>query len=413
MMIPASTDTLPRLLHPLRRLRKPEADRRTAGARRGALVPTVLIVVLAVVTTPLSAQPRATDTVLDTISSDQASFRLVRVVEGLDEPWSFAFLPDGDVLVTERRGTLWRVGARDTAEVAGVPRVVASGQGGLLDIVLHPTFASNGLVFLSYSDRYQGGLGTAVARARLDGAALRDLEVIFRMNRPTPGGRHFGSRLVFGTDGMLYITIGDRGTPSRSQDRADHAGTLIRIAPDGSIPADNPFIGRGDAAPEVYSYGHRNAQGIAVHPETGEIWLHEHGPQGGDEINIVAAGNNYGWPVITYGVNYGSGTPIGEGTSRPGMEQPVLHWSPSIAPSGMAFYSGDRFPQWRGDIFVGALRGQHLRRVELDGEVVVGQELLLLGAAGRIRDVRQGPDGYLYLITDESDGGLYRLEPAT
>ena len=361
---------------------------------------------------PLSAQPRIANTVLDTISSDQASFRLVRAVEGLDQPWSFAFLPDGDVLVTERRGTLWRVGPRSTDEVAGTPRVVASGQGGLLDIALHPDFTSNRLVYLSFSDRYQGGLGTAVARARLDGVALQDMEVIFRMNRSTSGGRHFGSRLIFGTDDMLYITIGDRGTPNRSQDREDHAGTVIRIAADGSIPEDNPFVGRSDAAPEVYSYGHRNAQGIALHPETGEIWLHEHGPQGGDEINIVAAGNNYGWPVITYGVNYGSGTPIGEGTSRPGMEQPVIYWSPSIAPSGMAFYFGDSFPEWQGDIFVGALRGRHLRRVELDGDEVVGQELLLLGTVGRIRDVRQGPDGYLYVITDESDGGLYRLEPA-
>ncbi|MCG8480202.1 MAG: PQQ-dependent sugar dehydrogenase [Spirochaetales bacterium] len=388
------------------------ADRRTTHGSRGAPILAFCLIVSVGAPALLDARPRMTNTVLDTISSDQASFRLVRAVEGLDEPWSFAFLPDGDVLVTERRGTLWRVGPQSTDEVTGTPRVVASGQGGLLDIALHPAFASNRLVYLSFSDRYQGGLGTAVARARLDGAALQDMEVIFRMNRSTSGGRHFGSRLIFGTDGMLYITIGDRGTPNRSQDREDHAGTVIRIAADGSIPEDNPFVGRSDAAPEVYSYGHRNAQGIALHPETGEIWLHEHGPQGGDEINIVAAGNNYGWPVITYGVNYGSGTPIGEGTSRPGMEQPVLHWSPSIAPSGMAFYSGNSFPEWRGDIFVGALRGQHLRRLELDGDEVVGQELLLLGTVGRIRDVRQGPDGSLYLITDESDGGLYRLEPA-
>jgi len=348
---------------------------------------------------------------LGRFSSAEADFRLVRVVEGLREPWSFAFLPGGDALVTERTGGLWRVTGDSVEAVSGAPNVAAVGQGGLLDLALHPDFASNRLVYMSYSDRYDFGVGTAVARGRLDGRRLTDVEVIFRMNRSSAGGRHFGSRIVFGRDGLLYITTGDRGDRDRAQDASDHAGSVLRIRPEGSIPSDNPFAGGGDGTAEIYSYGHRNAQGMAVHPQTGEIWLHEHGPQGGDEINVVERGANYGWPVISYGANYGTGTPIGEGTSKPGMEQPILHWTPSIAPSGLAFYSGDRFPGWQGDAFVGALAGRHLRRVELDGRKVVEQEVLLDGVVGRIRDVREGPDGLLYLITDERDGGLYRIEP--
>ena len=333
-------------------------------------------------------------------------------MEGLREPWSVVFLPGGDVLVTERTGSLWLV-AGDTVEpVSGAPNVAAVGQGGLLDLALHPDFESNRFVYMSFSDRYEFGAGTAVARGRLEGNRLTDVEVIFRMNRSSAGGRHFGSRIVFGTDGMLYVTIGDRGDRERAQDPGDHAGSLLRIRPDGSIPSDNPFAGDDEGAPEVYSYGHRNAQGMAVHPQTGEVWLHEHGPQGGDEINVVERGANYGWPVITYGANYGTGTPIGEGTSKPGMEQPLLHWTPSIAPSGMAFYTGEQFPAWQGDLFAGALAARHLRRVELDGQEVTGQEVLLDGVVGRIRDVREGPDGLLYLITDERSGGLYRIEPA-
>lgn len=356
------------------------------------------------------SQPRVTESAMNTYSSEQARFRLVQILDGLHHPWSFAFLPDGAILITERAGSLWLVEGRRVAEVSGVPEVAAVGQGGLLDLALHPEFTANRVVFFSFSDRYRFGLGTAVARARLEGDRLRDVEVIFRMNRSSAGGRHFGSRLAVGPDGLLYVTVGDRGQQDRAQDPNDHAGSVLRVGLDGSIPRDNPFVDGRRGAAELFSYGHRNPQGMTVNPESGDIWLHEHGPQGGDEINIVKPAANYGWPVITYGVNYGTGTPIGESTRKPGMEQPLTHWSPSIAPSGMTFYTGDRFPEWRGDLFVGALAGAHLRRVEVDGDRVVAQEVLLARAVGRIRDVREGPDGHLYLITDERNGGLYRLE---
>lgn len=379
--------------------------------RRRFITVLFTITLLLILSVAIAADPVLRDEDLGRFSSDRVDFRLVRVVDGLREPWSFVFLPDGEVLVSERPGGLWLITDGSVQAVSGAPNAAAVGQGGLLDLALDPDFASNRLVYMSFSDRYEFGAGTAVARGRLDGNRLADVEVVFRMNRSSAGGRHFGSRIVFGPDGLLYITIGDRGDRDRAQDPSDHAGSVVRIRPDGTVPPDNPFAGGGEGAPEVYSYGHRNAQGMAVHPSTGEVWLHEHGPQGGDEINVVEAGANYGWPVITYGVNYGTGTPIGEGTSKPGMEQPILHWTPSIAPSGMAFYTGDRFPEWRGDIFAGALAARHLRRVELDGREVVGQEVLLDGVVGRVRDVREGPDGLLYLITDERDGGLYRIEP--
>lgn len=373
---------------------------------RIALVAAVLITLAAAV----GAEPTRIDMDRGSYSSEQADFRLVQLVAGLNEPWSFAFLPDGAILVTERGGALWLVDDSEVTRISGVPDVVPAGQGGLLDVVLHPEFETNRRLYVSFTDRYRSGLGTAVAAARLEGRTLRDVEVIVRMNRSSGGGRHFGSRLLFGPDGLLYVTLGDRGERDRAQDPSDHAGSVLRIRPDGSVPSENPFAA-GEGAAEVFSYGHRNPQGIAVHPGTGEIWIHEHGPQGGDEINIVRAGRNYGWPVITYGVSYGTGAQIGEGTRKPGMEQPVTYWSPSIAPSGMAFAANSRIPGWRGDLFVGALVGEHLRRVELNGDRVVSQEVLLRNVVGRIRDVREGPDGYLYLITDERSGGLYRLEP--
>jgi glucose/arabinose dehydrogenase len=235
---------------------------------------------------------------------------------------------------------------------------------------------------------------------------------LFRQTPKTGGGRHFGSRLVFDREGYLYVTLGDRGDRPRAQRLNDHAGSLIRLHDDGRVPADNPFADRKGARPEIFNYGHRNMQGAALHPDTGLLWTHEHGPQGGDEVNVERPGVNYGWPVITYGVNYGIGTPIGEGTAKPGMEQPIHYWVPSIAPSGMAFYTGDRFPGWRGDLFVGALKDRTLVRLELEGERVVGEERMLRGELGRIRDVRTGPDGYLYLLTDENPGTLARLVPA-
>lgn len=350
------------------------------------------------------------------VMAQAAAFRVVTLTEGLEYPWSLAFLPDGRMLVTERAGRLRLVGADgrlDPKPIEGVPPVAAVGQGGLLDVVLHPGFRSNGLIYLSYAAQGAGGYGTEVLRARLDGYALRDAQVIFSMRRKTTTGHHFGSRLVFDRRGFLYVTLGDRGEMERAQRLDDHAGSVLRLHDDGRVPADNPFVAVPNALPEKYTLGNRNVQGAALHPQTGDVWIHEHGPQGGDEINIVRAGTNYGWPVITYGRNYGIGTRIGEGTHKAGMAQPLLQWTPSIAPSGMAFYTGDRFPAWRGNLFVGALRGQMLVRLEVDGEHILREERLLEDRVGRIRDVRSGPDGLLYLLTDDARGRLLRLEPAT
>ena len=342
----------------------------------------------------------------------QPDFRVVKLVEGLDHPWSLAFLPDGRMLVTERPGRLNLIG-RDfkRSHIEGVPRVYASGQGGLLEVALHPRFAENRLIYLSYAGPGEGGASTELARARLNGDRLEDLRVLFVEEPKTAGGLHFGGRIVFDRAGFLYLTLGERGQMQRAQVPGNHHGSVIRLRDDGTVPPDNPFVGKPGWRPEKYDLGHRNLQGAALHPQTGELWTHEHGPQGGDEINVIRPGTNYGWPVITYGVNYGTGTKIGEGTQKDGMAQPLYYWVPSIAPSGMAFYMGDRFPRWKGNLFVGALRDQMLVRLVLEGEKVVQEERLLKGVLGRIRDVRNGPDGYLYLLTDESPGVLARLEP--
>jgi glucose/arabinose dehydrogenase len=295
--------------------------------------------------------------------------------------------------------------------IAGLPTVAVHGQGGLMDVVLHPKFEDNRWVYLSYAAAGAGGVGTHVGRGRLEGLNLTQWQTLFRLEPKTNAGQHFGSRLAFDRADRLFITLGDRGERDRAQDLADPAGSVLRLLDDGRIPADNPFVKRKGARPEIYSYGHRNLQGAALHPQTGRLWTHEHGPQGGDEVNRVRAGANYGWPVITYGREYGSGFRIGEGTHKAGLQPPLHYWVPSIAPSGMAFYTGDRFPQWRGNLFVGALKAQLLVRLELDGERVVREERLLTGEIGRIRDVRNGPDGYLYLLTDQNPGALYRLEP--
>ena len=331
------------------------------------------------------------------------------VVTGLAHPWAVAFLPGGELLITERAGRLLRIGADGArAAVTGLPVVAAVGQGGLLDVILDPGFASNRLIYLSYAERASGGMRTAVARAELDGDRLTNVQRIFAMNRASRGGRHFGSRLAILDDGDLVITVGDRGQRDRAQDPGDHAGSVLRIRPDGSRSPRTAALAIADAAPEVFTYGHRNAQGLAIHPETGAIWVHEHGPRGGDEINILRGGANYGWPVVTHGQEYTGGR-IGVGTEAPGMEPPLLHWTPSIAPSGMAFYTGDEFPRWRGDLFVGALAGRHLRRVVLRGAQVTAEEVLLERRLGRIRDVRQGPEGALWVLTDEPRGALYRI----
>lgn len=346
--------------------------------------------------------------------TQQADFEVVTVVEGLEHPWGLAFLPEGGMLVTERPGRLRLIGADGTLRpepIAGVPAVAAGGQGGLLDVALHPDFADNGYVYLSYAGRGAGGVNTEVVRARFDGQRLTGSQVIFRAQPKTGGGNHYGSRLLFDREGYLLITLGERyAYRDEAQSVANHLGTIVRLHDDGRIPADNPFVNRPDAMPEIYSYGHRNVQGIALRPGTNSVWAHEHGPRGGDEVNILKPGANYGWPAITYGIDY-SGAIISYRTEAPDMEQPVVYWDPSIAPSGMAFYDGERFPRWRGDLFAGALVKQHLRRLELQGDRVVEQEVLLAEFGERIRDVRAGPDGLLYLLTDSSNGAVWRLEP--
>ena len=347
-------------------------------------------------------------------TSERARFRVEPLVGGLEHPWSLAFLPDGRMLVTERPGRLRLITADGRLQphpIGGLPAIAASGQGGLLDVVPHPDFARNRWIYFSYVEAGAGGSGTAVARGRLEGDALLATEVLFRLLPKSRTARHFGSRLVFDRAGHLFVTLGDRGDRPRAQDLGDHAGSVIRLGDDGRIPSDNPFVSQPGTRPEIFSFGHRNIQGAALHPVTGRLWTHEHGPQGGDEINIPRAGVNHGWPIITYGVNYGIGTQIGEGTTKPGMEQPVYYWVPSIAPSGMAFYDGAAFPGWQGNLFVGSLKFRQLVRLEIEGERVVHEERLLEDAVGRIRDVRQGPDGLLYLLSDAADGQLVRLVP--
>ncbi|MFG1352201.1 PQQ-dependent sugar dehydrogenase [Xanthobacter autotrophicus ATCC 700552] len=339
--------------------------------------------------------------------------RVVPFAEGLEHPWAIAFLPDGRLLVTEREGRL-RVVDRSgqlMPPIAGVPQVAARGQGGLLDVALDPAFATNRLVYLSYSEPRPDGAATSVARGRLseDFSKLSDLQVIFRQQPGHSGGNHFGSRLVFAPDGMLFVTLGDRfDLMDKAQDLSTTLGKVVRIAPDGSIPADNPFRDRPGARPEIFSYGHRNVQAGVIEPATGRLWTVEHGPRGGDEVNRPEAGKNYGWPVIAYGRHY-SGAKIGVGTRKEGMEQPLFYWDPSIAPSGAAFYSADLLPAFRGQLFVGALAGQALVEVKIRDGAVTGEERLALGK--RIRDVRQGPDGALWLATDDT-GEILRVVPA-
>jgi len=342
--------------------------------------------------------------------------RLVTVVENLEYPWGMAFLPDGRLLVTERPGRL-RVVSREGRlgpPLSGVPEVDATGQGGLLDVAIDPQFASNGLVYVSYAEKRDGGNGTSVARGRLTADGLADVQVIFRQQPAMTGGHHFGSRLVFGRDGRLFVTLGERNTGrAQAQDLGSDLGKVVRIEPDGKIPADNPFVGKAGARPEIWSYGHRNVQGAALDPVTGELWTNEHGPKGGDELNLTRAGENYGWPLVSYGTEY-SGAKISERGEAPGITAPVHYWVPSIAASGLLFYTGDKFPKWRGSAFVGGLKTQMLVRLELDGTRVVREERLLENTVNqRVRDVEQGPDGCIYLLTDAVNGRLLRMEPAT
>ncbi|MDQ3696916.1 MAG: PQQ-dependent sugar dehydrogenase [Gemmatimonadota bacterium] len=340
--------------------------------------------------------------------------RVETVARGLEHPWALALLPDGRMLVTERPGRVRLVepDGRLSEPLSGVPPVVARGQGGLLDVAIDPAFAENRLVYLSYAEPGEGGAGTAVARGRLGEGGLENVRVIYRQQPKVSGGNHFGSRLVFGRDGALFVTQGDRfGHRERAQDLSSGIGKIIRLNADGSVPRDNPFVGRDGARPEIWSYGHRNIQAAALHPETGQLWTVEHGARGGDELNHPEAGKNYGWPVITYGVDY-SGMRIGEGTARAGMEQPVYYWDPVIAPSGMTFYTGDAFPDWRGSILVGSLQPGLLVRLTLEDGRVAREERYLGDLGERIRDVQQAPDGLLYLVTDSSNGRILRVLPA-
>jgi aldose sugar dehydrogenase len=368
----------------------------------GALVPLAL------------AMGSADGLAAESYQSQAGSISVVTVAEGLEQPWGLAFLPDGRMLVTEKEGRL-RVVAPDgtlSEPLAGVPEVYDNGQGGLLDVALDPDFAVNQLVYLSFAEPGGEGGGTAVARGKLGAGQLDHVEVIWRQQPKLDGGQHFGSRLVFLKDGTLIVTLGDRNQRQYIPDMKAQIGKLVRINRDGSIPKDNPFVGNADYSPDIYSLGHRNVQGATLHPDTGELWTVEHGARGGDEINTPKPGKNYGWPVIAYGREY-SGEKIGEGTAKPGLEQPVYYWDPSIAPSGMTFYTGDKFPAWKGNLFVAALKFQLLARLEIEGNRVVREERLLEGMGDRIRDVVQGPDSYLYLLTDEDDGRILRLEPAS
>ncbi|MBI5277898.1 MAG: PQQ-dependent sugar dehydrogenase [Burkholderiales bacterium] len=339
--------------------------------------------------------------------------RVQTVATGLEHPWAVAMLPDGRFLVTERPGRMRVVGAdgRLGPPLGGVPEVVARGQGGLLDVVLDSGFAGNRQVYFCYSEAGGSGNSTALARARLaaDASRLEDVRVIFSQKPKVASTFHFGCRIVEARDGTLFLTLGERNSRrDDSQTLDNHHGKVVRINKDGSVPRDNPFVGRAGALPETFSYGHRNVQGATLSPD-GVLWTHEHGPQGGDEINLPQPGRNYGWPVVTYGENYGGGK-VGEGlTAKAGMEQPLHYWVPSIAPSGMAFLTSDRYAGWKGSLFVGSLKFRYLARLELAGGKVAREHRIDVG--DRVRDVRQGPDGWLYLVTDESDGKLLRLAP--
>jgi aldose sugar dehydrogenase len=370
---------------------------------------------IALVSTFGLALPAQAWTVTET-SPSGIDLQATAVVEGLEHPWALAFLPGGDILVTERPGRLRLIvdGSLQPDPVDGVPDVFAQGQGGLLDVALSRDFDTDGLLFLSYAEPGRGGAGTAVARARLvrDGgsARLEDVSVIFRQEPKVRGGIHFGSRIVVDGDGLLFVALGERGQKPMAQELDNHFGKIVRIRADGSVPPDNPFVDRDGAKPEIWSYGHRNPQGMTLEPGTGRLWSVEHGPRGGDEINTPEPGLNYGWPEVTQGVDY-SGATIGV-RSAEGIEMPLFFWDPSIAPSGLTFYEGDLFPEWQGDLLVGALAGTMLVRLDLDeNRQVVGEERMFHNELGRVRDVRTGPDGAIWLLTDERNGALFRIAP--
>lgn len=343
-------------------------------------------------------------------TKSNGTFTVTPVASGLVNPWGFVFLPDGRMLVTERPGRLRIVDTAGnlSAPISGVPAVFASGQGGLLDVALDPGFASNSTIYFSFAEGNATAAGTAVGRAILDvnGLSLSNVSVIYRQQPKVNGGNHFGSRLAFGSDGKLYVSTGDRFRFAPAQDPLQGLGKIVRLNPDGSAPADNPFANTAGYLPEIWSLGHRNVQGMTRHPASGQLWTAEHGAMGGDEINTPERGKNYGWPVISYGLNY-DGSKIGEGTAKAGMEQPRCYWDPSIAPGNLAFYTGNKVAAWSGNLFVAALKDNSLNRLTLNGTQVTGMERIPIGK--RVRDVRVGPDGWLYLATDESAGQILRV----
>ncbi len=393
--------------------------------RKRGIMASILAATIGCGTLPASAQNRTSPPLPplpQVLFSADYPLRVSVIANGLQNPWSLAFLPGGDLLVTERPGRLRivRNGELDPEPIAGVPEVHRTVLGGLLDVALHPDFASNGLLYLSHSKRRDDGRSTtALVRARFDGRALTDVREIFVANTWSTSPTNFGGRIAFDRDGFLFMTVGERQEQDRAQDGMDHGGKVLRLRDDGSVPSDNPFVGKPGFLPEIYSLGHRSPQGLAVHPETGALWENEHGPLGGDELNIVLPGRNYGWPLVTYGTDY-DGTPISDATERADLEAPFMYWVPSIAISGLTFYTGERFPAWRGNAFVGAMmagrtRGTgHVQRLTFNEQGrPIQREPLLLELRQRIRDVRTGPDGLLYVLTDENQGVLLRVEPAS
>lgn len=359
----------------------------------------------------LTAGAQAGEMVESGISTEYESFDLVKVAGGLEHPWSVAFLPGGGYLVTERGGTLKQIDRSGNArEVEGVPDVVASGQGGLLDVALHPDFRDNGWVYLTYSSGSEDQSYTALGRGLMEDGTLHEFEKIFEQDRGGSNHGHFGSRLAWLADGTLLMTIGDRRQEEPSQDLSSHTGSLLRLTEDGAAPADNPFADRDDAQPHIYAYGLRNSQGLVVNPADDTIWLTDHGPRGGDELNRMEAGGNYGWPVVSRGRDYRSEEPFGEARQDADMIDPVYEFLPTLAPSGLAMVTSDRFETWQGNLLAGGLRAERILRIVIEDDEVVHMEELLHGKIGRIRDVREGPNGHLYVLTDESDGGLYRME---
>ncbi|MEH2558182.1 glucose/arabinose dehydrogenase [Bradyrhizobium algeriense] len=378
------------------------------GLVTAALAVAILLAVSFLIATSTRGQEQA-------FGSSAGELDVRTIARGLANPWALAFLPDGKMLVTERPGRMRIVTTEGqiSPPLKGVPEVWASGQGGLLDVVVDKAFAQNKTIYFCFAERTEGGGRTTVARAQLnDGSGrLDDVKIIFRQQGPLSSGNHYGCRIAQAEDGNLFVALGDHFTHrDQAQNLGNHLGKLIRIAPDGSVPSGNPFAGRTDAKPEIWSYGHRNVQALAINPASGDPWEIEHGPRGGDEVNLIGKGKNYGWPVIGHGIDY-SGAKIHDATAKDGMEQPLKYWVPSIAPSGMAFYTGKLFPKWNGSLFTGALRGAMLVRLTLNGNAVTSEERLLQNLHERIRDVRQGPDGALWLLTDSSNGRVLRVAP--